>query len=448
MKMLNWFKRIFSSKQPSNNTNMMVTESVPMFEYSKMLDDFLEKNERKCCNKNNTTFNEDAFVSTILSDKEHTIDFFKKYFYAGNDQDKIDFKNLLDFRCCTSDVLEYQNEKWKCVNNFIEKIVSDSKFKDMQLGNKIVEILLTKDWKHQGQKIEKIHSLNSLCLMVKNEIFDVQDLKKILVALSEACYNADDERKIRNNLLVNILEKYEIEDEVYNIVLNAVSTSSTFYTRSLGVINKHYRFCGLWEQLQSVKMIPQNLVAQAILCGCGPYDEFFLKVEDVKNHYPNALHDLCVKTKSGSSVPFYVCEDYLCVKRFIEKYISAFSEEERLLVIEKIVFNNDGKEALAFDILNNTDNKNSLSISQAAKIQLSEYVLIQKQNCLKDGFWRGIIQDVAVELRNSNNFSIFPENSRNLVENYCAINVKNNLTNMLKSEGIDDKKSEGSKRKM
>lgn len=397
-----------------------------------------------CCKDSGINFDRVKFISMVLSTRDQTIDFLKRYFYAGYDQDKKDFKQLLEFECCRSDVVNNPSDKWIYVDGLIEDIVSDQRFKNMNLGNDIVKILLNKDSEIQAQKIERSHSLNAVRLMVKHNVFDTNDIKYILRSISNGFYNREDECKIRNNLLCDILSRPQMEFDVYNAVLKANGKNENFYVMHAQSNGLNQKFADLWKRLQNIKMIPSNLVAQAILDVDDFASENILTIQDVKKHYPNVLIDLCVISKKETAMPnFKYCKDYRNIKDFIEKYATAFSDIDLSESIEKIVSLVDGdkdkadRKVIAFDVFDSIGNKSNLSLSVPTKVRLSEYLLLEKRECLEDSFWKKIIEEVSCELDESCEFLKFTVDDQNLIRKNKASIEKGHIKEAIQDLGIE-----------
>jgi len=182
MQAFNFFKRIFG-REPQYLVSANAVTQAPtqywemLYELSNKFSTDCESNSN-CCKDSGINFDRVKFISLVLNDRDQTLDFLKRYFYVGYNQSQQDFRQLLDFGCCCSDVVYKPSEKWIYLDGLIEDIVSDQRFKIMNLGEDIVQILLNKDSEIQSQKIEKSHNLNAVSKMVENQIFNVEELIK------------------------------------------------------------------------------------------------------------------------------------------------------------------------------------------------------------------------------------------------------------------------------
>lgn len=448
MQALNLLKRVLGI-EPQYSVSNNVVEKRPK-EYMDMIYELSKNFARdghlhvvKCNDEGKINFNQEEFISLVLKDENQVLDFFRKYFYVGNTRsNKLD-ENLLDFRFFADDLINCPPYKWVYINDLVNSIVSDQRFKNMQLSGQITKILLNKERDEMIGKIEQVHALNAISLMVEHNIFEDDDLKQILRVMPNGHYNKAEQSQIRNNLLVNIISKYNIENDVYNAIL-AGKLNENFFITDCYSGRKGESFADLWKRLQNIKMIPSNLVAQAILDVDDFASENILTIQDVKTHYPNVLIDLCVISKKETAMPnFKYCKDYRNIKDFIKKYATAFSDIDLSESIEKIVSLVDGdkdkadRKVIAFDIFDSIGNKSNLSLSVPTKVRLSEYLLLEKRECLEDSFWKKIIEEVSCELDESCEFLKFTVDDQNLIRKNKASIEKGHIKEAIQDLGIE-----------
>lgn len=221
MQAFNFLKRIFG-REPQYLVSNSGVEQRPK-EYTDMISELSDKLPRDGdldvarCNSDGLDFNQEEFISLVLNDKTQTIDFFRKYFYVGNTRaNKLD-ENLLDFRLFADDLINSPPYKWVYINDLIDNMVSDQRFKNMQLGSQITQIVFNKEWDEMIGKIEQAHTLSAISSMVQCNIFDVEELRKISKEVAGGYYNTANQEKLRDNLIgkANIqIQKKLLEESV------------------------------------------------------------------------------------------------------------------------------------------------------------------------------------------------------------------------------------------
>ena len=202
----NWLNRVFESK-PQYLASHNVVEQKPK-EYTDMISELSDKFSRdghlhvvKYNDEGKISFNQEEFIALVLKDEKQALDFFRKYFYVGNTRsNKLD-ENLLDFRFFADDLINSPPYKWDYINDLINSIVSDQRFKNMQLSGQITQILLNKEWDEMIGKIEQVHALSAISSMVQCNIFDVEELRKISKEVAGGHYNTANQEKLRDDLI-------------------------------------------------------------------------------------------------------------------------------------------------------------------------------------------------------------------------------------------------------